>query len=70
MVAVGEGANDPAAALEKVGAMHRRDVVAAARTLTSVVEPLLVVAVGLVVGFIVFAMMLPILQIDITELQR
>lgn len=70
VVAVGEDANDPASALEKVGAVHYREVEEALRLVSTLAEPILVILVGLVVGFIVFAMMLPIFQMDITGFER
>lgn len=68
VLAIGEDANDPAAALEKIADTQRREVEEATRLVTSLLEPALVIAVGLVIGFVVFAMMLPIFQIDIAGL--
>ena len=68
VLSIGEDANDPASALEKIADTQRREVEEATRLLTTLLEPLLVIAVGLVIGFVVFAMMLPIFQMDISGL--
>jgi type IV pilus assembly protein PilC len=65
MVAVGEESGTVDAALLKVTAAYEREVDRALRTLTTVLEPVLLVGVGGVVMFIVLAMLLPILQIGL-----
>jgi type II secretory pathway component PulF len=66
LVAVAEEANDLAGGFERLGQRCQRDLDHATRLVTTVVEPALVVAVGCAVALVVFAMMLPIFQIDIS----
>ncbi len=65
MVAVGEESGTVDAALLKVAATYEREVDRTIRTLTTVLEPLLLVIVGGIVMFIVLAMLLPIFQIGL-----
>lgn len=65
MVAVGEESGTVDAALLKVAGTYEREVDRTIRTLTTILEPLLLVAVGGVVMFIVLAMLLPIFQIGL-----
>lgn len=66
MVAVGEEASDPTAALAHVATIHERDLDDATRLLTTLLEPTLVVLAGLLVAVVVAAMMLPLLQLNVT----
>jgi type II secretory pathway component PulF len=65
MVAVGEEAGTVDAALLKVAGTYEREVDRTIRTLTTILEPVLLVAVGGVVMLIVLAMLLPIFQIGL-----
>ena len=65
MVAVGEESGTVDAALLKVAAVYERDVDRIMRTLTTILEPVLLVVVGGVVMFIVLAMLLPVFQIGL-----
>ena len=65
MVAVGEESGTVDAALLKVAATYEREVDRTIRTLTTVLEPVLLVGVGGVVMFIVLAMLLPVFQIGL-----
>lgn len=65
MVAVGEESGTVDAALLKVATTYEREVDRTIRTLTTVLEPVLLVLVGGVVMFIVLAMLLPIFQIGL-----
>lgn len=65
MVAVGEESGTIDAALMKVALTYEREVDRAVRTLTTVLEPALLVLVGGVVMFIVLAMLLPVFQIGL-----
>lgn len=65
MVAVGEESGTVDAALLKVASTYEREVERTMRTLTTVLEPVLLVVVGGVVMFIVLAMLLPIFQIGL-----
>ncbi len=63
MIAVGEESGTIDAALAKVAVAYERDVDRTIRTLTTLLEPILLVVVGGVVMFIVLAMLLPIFQL-------
>ncbi|MBI4004215.1 MAG: type II secretion system F family protein, partial [Candidatus Omnitrophica bacterium] len=65
MVAVGEESGTVDAALLKVATAYEREVDRTMRTLTTILEPVLLVLVGGVVMFIVLAMLLPIFQIGL-----
>jgi len=65
MVAVGEESGTVDAALLKVAGTYERDVDRVIRTLTTVLEPLMLVVVGGIVMFLVLAMLLPVFQIGL-----
>ncbi len=65
MVAIGEESGTVDAALMKVSVTYEREVDRIIRTLTSLLEPVLLVVVGGVVMFIVLAMLLPVFQIGL-----
>ena len=63
LAAVGEETGKLDVLLEKAAAFYEREVNEAAGRLTAVIEPALIVGVGLVVGFVVLSIFLPLLQI-------
>lgn len=63
MVAVGEESGTVDQALMKVATTYEREVDRVIRTLTTIMEPVMLVLVGGVVMFIVLAMLLPVFQI-------
>ncbi len=63
MVAVGEETGDLDGMLEKVAEFYESEVDASVRALTSVIEPLMIVVVGGIVGGIIVAMYLPMFRI-------
>ena len=65
MVAVGQESGRMDAALLKVASAYERDADRTIRTLTTILEPVLLVAVGGIVMFIVLAMLLPVFQIGL-----
>ncbi len=65
MVAIGEESGTVDAALLKVSSAYEREVDRTIRTLTTILEPTLLVLVGGVVMFIVLAMLLPVFQIGL-----
>lgn len=65
MVAVGEESGTVDAALLKVAGTYEREVDRILRMLTTILEPVLLVAVGGIVMFIVLAMLLPVFQIGL-----
>jgi type II secretory pathway component PulF len=66
MVAVGEQSGRLDDALDEVAAFYQRELDRDLGLVTRLLEPVLILAVGLVVGFIIFAMLLPIFQIGQT----
>lgn len=64
MIAVGEEGGLLESSLFKIAASYERQVDKAVRVMTSLLEPILILTLGLVVGFIVVAMLLPIFQIN------
>ena len=63
MLAVGEEGGRLDEILREVGGFYERAIERRSRLLTSLVEPILLLVVGAVVGFIVFAMLLPIFDL-------
>lgn len=66
MIAIGEETGRLPEVLLRVSESFETQVERSVRTLTSLIEPLIIVAMGLVVGFIVIAMLLPIFSLDPT----
>jgi type II secretory pathway component PulF len=64
MIAVGEETGRLDDVLLKVARSYDTEVDRSLKTLTSLIEPLIILALGVVVGFIVIAMLLPIFSID------
>ena len=62
MVSVGEDSGQLETMLEKVADFYEAEVDAKVKALTSLIEPVMIMLVGGVVGFIVIAMYLPIFQ--------
>ena len=63
MIAVGEEGGRLEGSLSEIANVYEKEVEQAIKIMTSLLEPLLILAVGVVVGFIVFAMLLPIFSI-------
>jgi general secretion pathway protein F len=63
MIAVGEQAGTLEEMLTRVAEAYDDEVEISAQKVTSMVEPVLIIAMSLVVGFIVIAILMPILQI-------
>ncbi|MFH0753705.1 MAG: type II secretion system F family protein [Candidatus Omnitrophota bacterium] len=64
LVAVGEESGELSAALRDIADTCEQEISETTRMVTTLLEPLLILLVGLVVGFIVFAMLMPIFQMD------
>ena len=62
MVAVGERSGQLEAMLENVAASYERDVATEVGKLTSILAPLMIVIMAVGVGFIVFSILMPILE--------
>ena len=65
MIAIGEESGDLDNALFRVARTYDRDVERRLKTVTTILEPLMIVVVGLIVAVIILAMLLPIFQIDL-----
>jgi len=65
MVQVGEEMGQLAPSLEKACRVYERELRERMNVLTTVLEPVLILSLGLIVGFIVFSMMLPIMELDL-----
>ena len=63
MIAVGEETGDVDGMLTKIAQFYESEVDAAVKALTSIIEPLMIVVVGGIVGGIIIAMYLPIFKI-------
>ena len=63
MVAVGESTGELDAMLSKLADFYEERVAAAVKALTSIIEPVMIVFIGGMVGFIVIAMYLPLFKV-------
>jgi type IV pilus assembly protein PilC len=63
MIAVGEETGGLDAMLSKVADFYEDEVAAAIKALTSILEPIMIVFVGAIVGFIVVAMYMPMFKV-------
>jgi general secretion pathway protein F len=64
MIAVGEQSGNLEAMLKKVSSAYEREVETAILGMTSLIEPLMIVGMGLAVGFIVLSILLPIFEMN------
>jgi type IV pilus assembly protein PilC len=60
MIAVGEKTGDLSGMLAKISEFYTEEVDAAVESLTAVIEPIMIIIVGIVVGGMLVAMYLPI----------
>jgi type II secretory pathway component PulF len=67
ITAVSEETGALPAALTEIAERYDEDVITAVQRLTSVLEPAVIVALGVAVAFIVAAMLLPILQLNLSS---
>lgn len=65
LTAVGEESGNLAVSLNHIATQYERDVEIWLKTFSTLVEPVLIFVVGGVIGFIVFAMLMPIFQMDV-----
>lgn len=65
MLAVGEKGGNLEEALLEIAVFYERETNRIIKTITSLLEPAIILVMGLVIGFIVFAMLLPIFQINL-----
>ena len=64
LISVGEESGKLDEALEEIANFYERESDEATRIVTSLLEPLMILSMGLVVGFIVIAMLLPMFEIN------
>ncbi len=64
MIAVGEQSGSLEAMLNKVAKAYEREVETSIMAMTSLIEPLMIAIMGLVVGFIVLSILLPIFEMN------
>lgn len=64
MIAIGEKTGEVESMLSKVAETYNNQVDARVATMTSLIEPVMIVAMSVVIGFIVFSVMLPIFQMN------
>jgi type II secretion system protein F len=64
MVAVGEETGDLERTLNRVAQSYENETERAMKTVTTLLEPMMIVVMAVIVGFIVFAMIMPIFQIS------
>jgi general secretion pathway protein F len=64
MIAIGERSGQLEAMLENVSRAYEADVETRVQTLTSLLEPLVIVLLGGGVGFIALAILMPLIQMN------
>jgi type II secretory pathway component PulF len=64
LISVGEESGNLASALGEVADSYERDTDEMIRIMSSLLEPLMILVMGLIVGFIVIAMLLPVFEIN------
>lgn len=65
MISVGEESGNLDEVLEEVATTYEQETNDQINVMTTLLEPIMILTVGLVIGFIVFAMLMPVFQIDI-----
>ncbi len=65
LVAVGEETGSLTEIFHDITDIYEQEIQTMVRFLTTLMEPVMILGVGLVIGFIVFAMLLPIFQVDV-----
>lgn len=66
MIAIGEETGNLPGVMLKVAATYEAQVDRSVKMLTSIIEPIIILVMGLFVGFVVIAMLLPIFELDPT----
>ncbi|MCK5100963.1 MAG: type II secretion system F family protein, partial [Desulfobacteraceae bacterium] len=64
MIAIGEQSGELEKMLKKVGVLYEKEVEASITTATALVEPLIILVMGVVLGFIILSICLPIFEIN------
>ncbi len=65
MIIVGEESGSLEETLADIALTYEQDIEESLKTLTALLEPVLILTIGLIVGFMVMAMLLPIFQMDL-----
>ncbi len=65
MISVGEESGRVVDALEEIATVYEREVDQSIKIMSSLMEPLLILVVGAIVGFIVFAMLMPVFNMGV-----
>lgn len=65
MISVGEESGNLDEVLEEIANNYEQETNDQINVLTTLLEPIMILSVGLVIGFIVFAMLMPVFQIDV-----
>ena len=66
MVAMGEAQGDLGSAFQQAGKRYHEEVDRSVRVLSTLIEPMMILGVGVIVGAIVISMLLPIFQLNFT----
>jgi len=64
MISVGEQSGQLESMLNKIADTHERDAELRIMALTSMLEPVMILIMGLVVGFVVISILLPIFEMN------
>jgi type II secretory pathway component PulF len=65
MLTVAEESGSLEESFKDIAESYESDINESIRTITTLIEPAMILAVGLVVGFIIFAMLMPIFSMDL-----
>ncbi len=65
LITVGEESGELVGALTDIADTYEQEISETTKALSTLLEPVMILLVGLVVGFIVFAMLMPVFQMDI-----
>lgn len=65
MIRVGEESGKIVESLEEIASVYEREIAQTIKIMSSLLEPILILIVGAIVGFIVFAMLLPVFNIGV-----
>lgn len=65
LIAVGEESGSLSASLMHIANTYERDIEGMLKSFATLLEPLLILVIGSIIGFIVFAMLMPVFQMDV-----
>ena len=64
MIAIGEESGNLSDVLGEIALSYEQETDEKIKMMMTLLEPLMILGVGLIIGFVVFALLLPIFQID------